>query len=121
MNDWKNGYTLSQLLNRSMAVDLNTLETIESKVFNLIKNNTSIIEKCPNVLDYEVKGENSRYFIKAPIFRNCVLIAAHFGPFTVNETALMLGITEDSVLKIQKNAIKKLYEKLNNLKINGDI
>lgn len=115
-NNWKNNYHLSDVLYTPSKLDLKTYKRILKMVHNVIIQHPSIIEKCPEVVEEWNTPKNSRYYIKAPMFRNNSLIANHFGPFTVDEIATMMEETRDTIYSIEKSAKKKLRKALFKIK-----
>jgi hypothetical protein len=107
-NNWRYGYTLTDFLEQPRKIRKDVLRKVELQVHRVIMEHSDIMSKCPHVVWFERHRKDCQYFIKAPIFRNCSLVANHFGPFTVTEIASMMSETKDAVYHTQRSAMKKL-------------
>lgn len=112
-DDWRRGYDLPDLLNLSAKVDPKILDGLRSQVSRVLEDNPFIATDCPRIQQKTLVTDVScPYYIKAPIFKNCSLIANFFGPFTAKEVAYMMDLTIDTVYHIEKSAMQKLREHL---------
>lgn len=111
-DEWRNGYNLPDIVNLSKEVSSRTLENVKTQVVHLLQDYPFIVTDCPRAAqEIPVTDTSCPFYIKAPIFRNCSLVANFFGPFTAKEVAYMMDLTIDSVYHIEKSAMKKLQGK----------
>jgi hypothetical protein len=104
---WKNGYDTETIVRKPAVLDLYTRKRILLFVHKLVITVPEILERCPEVVDGPLPSTHP-FYIQAPIFRNCALVACHFGPFEVEEVAIMLNEDKETIYNIQKSAMNKL-------------
>lgn len=119
-NEWRSGYSLKQIIESPDTIDSRTLDVLVYSVIRVVKDNPWIINKCTHLVNFDIHPVDCAFYINAPIFLNCSLIANFFGPFTVEEISYMTGESKDHIYKIQKSALKKLKEKFKVLLEQGE-
>lgn len=104
---WKNGYDTKTIVKTPSKLDLRTQKRLILFVHRIIVSVPEILERCPEVVEGSLDSSHP-FYIDAPIFRNCALVACHFGPFDVDEVALMMNEEKEAIYNIQKAAMNKL-------------
>jgi len=108
-DEWRNSCDFEDVLNMSKSVDNSILSNLMRQVQQVLIDHPFITAVCPRVKESTVISDTScPFYIKAPLFRNCSLIANFFGPFTAKEVAYMMNTSIDAIYHIEKSAMQKL-------------
>lgn len=109
-DEWKCGYKISDIINYS--ADPNTLSKVITRVISVLYDNPFILDSCPRIEQEDTVDPTCPYYIKAPIFRDCSLIANFFGPFTVEEISIMMDEDPKRISRLIESGIKHMKAKL---------
>lgn len=109
-DEWKRGYKISDVLN--YQADIYTLERVIQRVVSVLCTNPYILDACPRIEQEDTQDLTCPYYIKAPIFRDCSLIANFFGPFTVEEISIMMDEEPRRVTRLIASGMKRMKAKL---------
>ena len=109
-DEWKRGYKISDIIN--YEADQYTLEKVITRVVSVLLDNPSILKSCPRIEFEDTDDITCPYYIKAPIFRDCSLIANHFGPFTVEEISIMMNEDPKRINRLISSGLKKMQKQM---------
>jgi hypothetical protein len=93
---------LNQFRNNNDDFKLKETLTLETD-FKCKKRRHYISEICQDTIcEWSLKNES---------FFNCTWVACNFGPFTLEEVGLMMGVTRERIRQIEAKALIKLQHK----------
>lgn len=109
-DDWRRGHKLEDLVN--YQVDDQTLKRIINRIVRILIQNPFILQDCPRVANEDTLDPSCPYYINAPIFMDCSLIANFFGPFTNEEIAALMGCGPKEIQRLVSSGIKKMRKRM---------